>query len=160
MTTAKRNIAKRKSSKPTVAPQSLELATVRVHDLVGVAAIALPAEMRDIFGEETYQDIRSDINNQLMTMIVRRPGHIVYVHANLKALDLGNRGKSAAPATGANRSGDTSAKTPVNHDAGATSKPRMVTGGVPKLSGAQRPPDKGTAAKAGKTSGRQPKGKA
>lgn len=153
-------IAKRKSSKPNSAPPSPELATVRVHDLVGAAAIAMPAEMHDIFDEETYQDIRNEIESQLMTMIVRRPGHIVYVHANLKALELGTPAESVAPATEAKGSGDASAMTPPNNDFSAKSKPRTVTASATKRSSTQQPPAKRTAAKAGKSSRRQPRGKA
>ena len=152
--------ANRKSSKPNSEPQAPELATVRIHDLVGAVAIALPAEMRDIFDDETYQGIRNDIESQLMTMIVRRAGHIVYVHGNLTALELGTPAESAASSTEAKRPGDTSAMTSPNKAAAAKSKPRRANAGATKRPTTQQTPAKRTAAKAGKSSRRHPKGKA
>ena len=133
--------SKRKSSKPNAETPSPELATARVHDLVGAAAVALPTELRDIFDEQTYQDIRSDLESCLMTLIIRKPGHIVYVHANLTALDLGPPAEGAASATQAHGAG--------NATASATTR-----------SSTQQPPAKRTAARTGKSSRRQPKGKA
>jgi len=158
--------AKRKSSKPNSEPQAPELDTVRIHDLVGAAAIVLPAEMRDIFDDETYQGIRNDIENHLMTMIVRRPGHIVYVHANLMALEPGTPAESAEPATQAKGSGDASAVTAPKSrmskmgKVAAKPKAREVTASATARSSTPQSPAKRTAAKAGKSSRRQPKGKA
>lgn len=176
MTTAKRNTAKRKSSKPSSAPPGSELATARVHDLVGLAAVALPAELRSIFDDKTYQKIRRDVEGCLMTVIIREPGHIVYVQAHLTALDVDAPAGSAASTPQARGSGHTSINNPTKSSASttprstvspvskvaATSQARTVTvsaASATKRSGTQQSPAKRTA-KADKSSRRPPEGKA
>lgn len=65
-----------------------EVATAIVHDLVGGAVIALPVELKEIVGDEAFKEILADFANHVMTVIIRRPGHIIYINANLYAQEL------------------------------------------------------------------------
>ncbi len=173
MTTAKRNTAKRQTSTPNSVPPGSELATARVHDLVGLAAVALPSELRGIFDDKTYQKIRREVEGCLMTVIIREPGHIVYIQAHLTALDVDAPAGSAASATRAHGSGDASINTPTKSSASTTPrnavspvskvaakfKPRTGTASATKRSSTQQPPAKQTRAKADKSFRRQPQGK-
>ena len=78
--------ARASANKPTSPEQ--DVATALVHDLVGGAMVALPRELKEIVGDEAFKDILADFANHVMTVIIRRPGHIIYINANLYALEL------------------------------------------------------------------------
>ena len=78
--------ASESANKPTL-PEP-EVATALVHDLVGGAVIALPVELKEIVGDEAFKDILADFANHVMTVIIRRPGHIIYIDAILNAQEL------------------------------------------------------------------------
>ena len=78
--------ASESANKPT-SPDP-EVATALVHDLVGGAVIALPVELKEIVGDEAFKDILADFANHVMTVIIRRPGHIIYIDAILNAQEL------------------------------------------------------------------------
>ena len=80
MTQAKRTpIIKNKSSKSVPKHQALKPAVARVHDLSGIVCLGLSAELRTIFDEEAIQEIVSDLESRVMTVIIRRPGDIAYL---------------------------------------------------------------------------------
>ena len=90
MTQAKRTpTIKNKSSKSAPKHQALEPAVARVHDLSGIVCLGLSAELRTIFDEEAIQEIVSDLESRVMTVIIRGPGDIAYLHLQLVTLDLG-----------------------------------------------------------------------
>lgn len=91
MTQAKRTpLSKNKSSKATPEHQSLKPADVRVHDLSGIVCVGLSAELPNIFDKETIQEIASDLESRVMTVIIRRPGDIAYLHLQVVTRDLGD----------------------------------------------------------------------
>ena len=80
MTQAKRTpTIKNKSSKYVPKHQALKPAAARVHDLSGIVCLGLSAELRTIFDEEAIQEIVSDLESRVMTVIIRRPGDIAYL---------------------------------------------------------------------------------
>ena len=90
MTQAKRTAPiKNKSSNSAPERQSSEAATVRVHDLSGIVCIGLSAELHTIFDDEAYQEIVSALESKVMTVIIRGPGDIAYLHLQLVTRDLG-----------------------------------------------------------------------
>ena len=143
--------ADKATNKVTSEPTSPAPATASVHDLVGSAAIALPRALREILGDEAYEEILTELGDQLLTMIIRRPEHIVYVYAKLTPLDLDADFKSPAPAHEAGAPGDvSSAAKPAK-----LSAPREATDSASKLTQKKK-----TSTKAGKSGDRQPRGRA
>lgn len=51
-----------------------------VHDLSGFALIGLPPELRAILGDEALRSNALEIENLVITAIVREPGVVVYVN--------------------------------------------------------------------------------
>lgn len=91
MTQAKRPpLIKNKSSKPEPERQATEAVAVRVHDLSGIVCFGLSAELHTIFDKETIQEIVSDLESRTMTIIIRRPGDIAYLHLQVVTRDLGD----------------------------------------------------------------------
>ena len=132
--------AQKSASEPTnkstpPAPSAVP-ATVLVHDLIGGAVIALPLELKEIVGDEGFKDILADMANHVMTAVIRRPGHVIYVHAQLMAPDLSTDLKSEDPGLDKTASAEVSAAT--------------------NPSGMRKP----LSNKAGKSAGRSPKDKA
>lgn len=134
---------KRTSPTPSSVPGAVsgavsaaEPATVLVHDLIGSAVIALPLELKAIVGDEAFKDLLAELENHVMTVIIRRPGHIIYVDAQFMAPDLSADLKTQGP--GLDRT---------SSDEGS---PATNPSGTPK------PPSK----KAGKSAGHSPKSKA
>ena len=90
MTQAKRTpTIKNKSSKSVAKHQALKPAAARVHDLSGIVCVGLSAELHTIFDDEAYQEIVSALESKVMTVIIRGPGDIAYLHLQLVTLDLG-----------------------------------------------------------------------
>ena len=90
MTQAKRTpTIKNKSSKYVPKHQALKPAAARVHDLSGIVCLGLSAELRTIFDEEAIQEIVSDLESRVMTVIIRRPGDIAYLDLHVVTCDLG-----------------------------------------------------------------------
>ena len=80
MTQAKRTpTIKNKSSKSVPKHQAVNPAAARVHDLSGIVCLGLSAELRTIFDEEAIQEIVSDLESRVMTVIIRRPSDIAYL---------------------------------------------------------------------------------
>lgn len=91
MTQAKRTpINKNESSKSVPKHQALKPAVARVHDLFGVVCLGLSAELRTIFDDEAFQEIVSDLESRVMTVIIRRPGDIAYLDLHVVTCDLGD----------------------------------------------------------------------
>lgn len=152
MTTPKSNTSK-SANKPTgeAINKPTSPATVRVHDLVGSAAIALPRALKEILGDEAYQEILTELEDQLLTMIIRRPEHVIYVYAKLTPLDLSADVKSPAPAPEGGVPGNTSsAAKPAE-----VSKPRSATDSASKLTSTKM-----TSTKTGKSGSLRPRGNA
>ena len=80
---------KNKPSKSAPERQALEPVNVRVHDLSGIVCVGLSAELHTIFGDEDYQESVSALESKEMTVIIRGPGDIVYIHLQLVTRDLG-----------------------------------------------------------------------
>ena len=90
MTQAKRTpLINTKPSKSAPERQASEAAAVRVHDLSGIVCVGLSAELHTIFDDEAFQEIVSAMESKVMTVIIRRPGDIAYLHLQLVTLDLG-----------------------------------------------------------------------
>ena len=90
MTQAKRTAPiKNKSSKSAPERHASKPAAVRVHDLSGIVCVGLSAELHTIFDQETIQEIVSDMESRVMTVIIRRPGDIAYLNLQVVTLDLG-----------------------------------------------------------------------
>ena len=51
-----------------------------VHDLVGFALIALPAELRPLLGDENMVSNSLELEDQELLVIVREKGVVAYVH--------------------------------------------------------------------------------
>lgn len=83
-------LIKNKSSKSAPTRHASEPASVRVHDLSGIVCFGLSAELRTIFDEEAIQEIVSDLESRVMTVIIRRPGDIAYLHLQVVTRDLGD----------------------------------------------------------------------
>lgn len=91
MTQAKRTpLIKNKSSKSVPKHQVLKPAVARVHDLSGTVCLGLSAELRTIFDEDAIQEIVSDLESRVMTVIIRRPGDIAYLELQVVTCDLGD----------------------------------------------------------------------
>ena len=91
MTQAKRTAPiKNKSSNSAPVRQASEAATVRVHDLSGIVCVGLSAELHTIFDDEAYQEIVSALESKEMTVIIRGPSDIAYLHLQLVTRDLGD----------------------------------------------------------------------
>ena len=90
MTQAKRTpTIKNKLSKSVPEHQAVNPAVARVHDLSGIVCLGLSAELRTIFDEEAIQEIVSDLESRVMTVIIRRPGDIAYLDLQVVTSDLG-----------------------------------------------------------------------
>ena len=90
MTQAKRTApAKNKPSKSAPERPAFQAAPVRIHDLPGMLFVGLSAELHTIFGDEDYQEIDSALESKVMTIIIRGPGDIAYIHLQLVTRDLG-----------------------------------------------------------------------
>ena len=90
MTQAKRTAPnKNKPSKSAPQRQASEAAPVRVHDLSGMLFVGLNADLRAIFDDEDYREIVSALESKEMTIIVRGPSDIAYIHLQLVTRDLG-----------------------------------------------------------------------
>jgi len=97
MTQAKRTpLVKNKSSKSAPERQALAPAVVRVHDLSGAVCIELSAKLRSIFDEKAVEEIVSDLESRVMTIIIRRPGDIAYLNFEVVTRDLGRTEESPA----------------------------------------------------------------
>jgi hypothetical protein len=57
-----------------------EPSAAMVHDLVGFALIALPAELRALLGDENMVSNSLEIEDQELLVIVREKGVVAYVH--------------------------------------------------------------------------------
>lgn len=57
-----------------------EPSAAMVHDLVGFALIALPAELRSLLGDEHMVSNSLEIEDQELLVIVREKGVVAYVH--------------------------------------------------------------------------------
>ena len=91
MTPAKRTAPlKNKPSKSAPERQALEPVNVRVHDLSGIVCVGLSAELHTIFDDEAYQEIVSALESKEMTVIIRGPSDIAYLHLQLVTRDLGD----------------------------------------------------------------------
>ena len=91
MTQTKRTAPfKNKSSKSVPERQASEAAAFRVHDLSGIVCLGLSAELHTIFDKETIQEIVSALESKVMTVIIRGPGDIAYLHLQLVTRDLGD----------------------------------------------------------------------
>lgn len=90
MTQTKRSApVKNKPTKSAPQQPSSEAAPVRVHDLPGMLFVGLTAELRTIFDDEDYREIVSALESKKMTIIIRGPADIAYVHLQLVTRDLG-----------------------------------------------------------------------
>lgn len=67
-------------SQQTAAPEAPEKQLVRVHDLIGLTVLNLPQGLREILGEEAYKNCLKDVQEMILTVILREPGDVVYMH--------------------------------------------------------------------------------
>jgi len=72
--------SKQKPKKQNAAPEAPEKQLVRVHDLIGLTVLNLPQGLREILGEEAYQHCLKDVQEMVLTVILREPGDVVYMH--------------------------------------------------------------------------------
>lgn len=83
----KDHVMNAKSQKPsstrpnqqTAAPEAPEKQLVRVHDLIGLTVLNLPQGLREILDEEAYQHCLKDVQEMILTVILREPGDVVYM---------------------------------------------------------------------------------
>ena len=61
-----------------------------MHDLTGMVCIGLSAELRTIFDEEAIQEIVSDLESLVMSVIIRGPRDIAYLHLQVVTCELGD----------------------------------------------------------------------
>ena len=78
MTTSKRN-----APKPSQTPAADQPNLARIHDLTSFAAVSIPPELRQILGEEEYENQIKQIENYEMVMIIRVPNDVVYLRSRL-----------------------------------------------------------------------------
>lgn len=70
----------RKPKKKNAAPEAPEKQLVRLHDLIGLTVLNLPQGLREILGEEAYKNCLKDVQEMVLTVILREPGDVVYMH--------------------------------------------------------------------------------
>ena len=91
MTQAKRTpIIKNKASKSVTKHQALKPAVARVHDLSGIVCLGLSEQLRTIFDQEAIKEIVSDLESRVMTVIIRGPRDIAYLHLQVVTCELGD----------------------------------------------------------------------
>lgn len=151
VSTAKRTPPKSAQNPVPPAPPA-----VSVHDLVGTAAIAVPYELKEILGEQAYREILKEFEDQVVVAIIRRPNHIVYLYAQLVALELDPQSKS--PATDPNS--DAAVEASPSANPAEAPKPRTVTVSITKRPGTKPTSPKQAPLKTHKSAGRKPRGKA
>lgn len=71
--------SKQKPKKQNAAPDAPEEQLVRVHDLIGLTVLNLPQGLREILDEEAYQHCLKDVQEMILTVILREPGDVVYM---------------------------------------------------------------------------------
>lgn len=92
MTTSKRN-----SPKPSKTPVADQTNLARIHDLTGFAAVSIPPELRQILGEEEYENHIKQIESYEMVMIIRVPNDVVYLRSRLVTVPFGGQRQVQVP---------------------------------------------------------------
>ncbi len=72
-----------------------EPSAAMVHDLVGFALIALPAQLRPLLGDENMVNNSLEIEDQELLVIVREKGVVAYVHLPFIVKEMEPEGSSA-----------------------------------------------------------------
>ena len=99
---------------------------VRIHDLMGSAAIRIPAELRAILGDEAYERNLEELNYYEIYMIVRQPKDVVYLRMPVVAVSF----EPSRPASQEPREAPTTSA--AKADARAKPKPKATPKAKPK----------------------------
>ena len=75
------------STEPDAMPETGESSLARIHDLTSLCVISVPSELRAILGDEAYERNVRELEQYLITLIVREPHDVVYIHIPVLALE-------------------------------------------------------------------------
>jgi hypothetical protein len=108
-----------KPQKTSVTPEAPEPQLVRLHDLSGLVVLHIPPQLREILGEELYQQFIQDVEQLTATLIHRDIKNVVYIHMpvlvreiktqdpaplHVESLELKRQRQKSAPPAGKKRS--------------------------------------------------------
>ena len=71
---------------PGATPEASQSNLARIHDLMGLAVISLPQQLREIIGDEAFELRIAELNQHEFSMIVREPHDVVYVRMPIHAM--------------------------------------------------------------------------
>jgi hypothetical protein len=80
-----------KPQKNSATPEASEPQLVRLHDLSGVVVLHIPPQLREILGEELYQQFIQDVEQLKATLIHRDIKNVVYIHMPVLVREIGTQ---------------------------------------------------------------------
>ena len=72
-------------------PEASEPQLVHLHDLSGLAVLHIPRQLREILGEELYQQFIQDVEQLTATLIHRDIKNVVYIHMPVLVREIGTQ---------------------------------------------------------------------
>ena len=115
------------SKKPAATPATPKLSealtgkTAQIHDLCGIVILCLPQEMRQLLGEEIYQQRIKELAEFALLLILREESKVLYVTAPIRVAEQGETGLFSMAHL---RNPDSASKAPKAKD--RTAKPKTV----------------------------------